>query len=178
MGLMVAAVFARGEDVRLRPIERDDLSFLSEHRNDPQVWRSLGWPKPENHRQEVAFFEDTVCDDQSTHLLVVVDDRPVGMVSFNGEDTDHDSAELGYWIAPSEQGNGYATDAVRTLVEYGFQQRGFHRIEARVFEGNDASRAVLERLGFTHEATIRESQWIGGEYRDVEWFGLLRSEWG
>ncbi|WP_336327930.1 GNAT family N-acetyltransferase [Halovenus sp. HT40] len=174
---MGGPVFVRGEKVRLRPIERDDLSFLSEHRNDPRVWRSLGWPKPENHSQEETFFEETVCDDQSTDLLVTVDDSPVGMVSFNSEATDHDRAELGYWIAPTEQGTGYATDAVRTLVEYGFQQRGFHRIEAEVFERNDASRAVLDRLGFTHEATIREKQWIDGEYRDVEWFGLLRSEW-
>lgn len=174
---MPGPVFARGERVCLRTIEREDLPFIREHKNDPQVWRSLGWPKPENQPQLTDFFEDVIAGGESTHLLVAVDDNPVGMVSFHSQSVPNGRAELGYWIAPPHQGQGYGTDAVETLVEYGFTERRLHRIEARIFAFNERSRALVERVGFVHEGRKRQAQFIDGQYWAVDWFGLLRREW-
>lgn len=168
-------VFLRGETVTLRPVEREDLDFFRAHKNDRRVWQPLGWPKPENSKQLETFFEETICDDEGVHLLVAVDSDPVGHVSF--QTVDEDQAELGYWIAPAEQNNGYGADAVETLVEYGFEQRGLHRAEAGVFEYNDASQALLESLGLSQELRQRDAAFVDGEYQDLLRYDVLASEW-
>jgi RimJ/RimL family protein N-acetyltransferase len=122
-----------------------------------------------------AFYEETICGD-GVHLLVTADDEPVGQVSF--QTLGRHSAELGYWTAPPEQGNGYASDAVETLVEYGFGQRGLHRVEAGVFECNDASQAVLESVGLSQVRRQREATFVDGEYQDILWYDVLAGEWG
>lgn len=174
----MSGAFLEGERVSLRPIERGDLPFIQGEKTDSRVRRSLGWPYPENAAQMAEYFEESLSTEDEVHLLVVGEKEPVGMVSFHDLSADGQRAELGYWIAPDSQGRGYATAAVRLLVEYGFEQRGFHRVEARVFERNAASRAVVEKTGFTHEGRIRDAEFVDGAYRDVDVYGLLAGEFG
>ena len=171
----VGPVFLRGETVALRPIEREDLDFFRAQKNDRRVWQPLGWPKPQNSEHLETFFEETVCGAEGVHLLIAIDGEAVGQVGFHTVDSDQ--AELGYWIAPAEQDNGYGADAVGTLVEYGFEQRGLHRVEAGVFEFNDASQAVLESLGFSRELRQREAAFVNGGYQDLLRYDVLASEW-
>ena len=173
----MTATFLEGERIVLRPIEREDLGFIREEKTDSRVRRSLGWPYPENAAQIAEYFEETLSGEEGVHLLVVGDGAPAGTVSFHEVSDDGRTAELGYWIAPARQGEGYATAAVRLLLAYGFEQRGFHRVEARIFERNEASRAVVEKMGFTHEGRKREAEFIDGAYRDVGLYGLLAGEW-
>jgi len=174
---MPGPVFLDGEAVSLRTIEEEDLEFMQEAVNHPNVWRAIGRSDPVNRAQEREFFEDVVGGDDVVNLLVTTGpETPVGTVSLT-VDQHANRAELGYWIAPVHQSEGYGSEAAGLLVDYGFNQRGFHRIEARVFEFNDPSRRLLESLGFTHEGTHREGQFIDGEYQDVLWYGLLENEW-
>ena len=174
---MPGPVFLDGETVTLRPIEAEDLDFIQRERSDAGVWRTLGWPFPSNREQVEAFHEETISDEETIHLLITVEAEPVGMVSFHDISEGSRRGELGYWVATDAQGNGYATDAVGTLVEYGFRDLGFHRIEAKVFDGNTPSRQVLEALGFTHEGVHREATFADGQFRDVHWYGVLADEW-
>lgn len=175
---MPGPVFLKGEAVDLRTIEEEDLEFMQEAVNDPNVWRGIGYPKPVNMEQEREFFEERVCDDDWVNLLVTTDSAtPVGTVGFTRIDLDRNRAELGYWIAPAHQGEGYGTEAVELLVDYGFEQRAFYRIEARVTECNEPSRRLVESLGFAREGTLRERSFVDGEYRDTHWYGVLRDEW-
>ncbi|MFT4947255.1 MAG: ribosomal-protein-alanine N-acetyltransferase, partial [Natronomonas sp.] len=118
-----------------------------------------------------------VSEDGSVQLLVCVEGDPVGTVGLQFDDGAVRSAELGYWIAPDHHGEGYGTEAAALLTGYGFEERGCHRITARVFEFNDASQALLERLGFREEGRQREAHFADGEYRDVRWYGMLAEEW-
>lgn len=174
---MPGPTFLDGEVVELRTIEEADLAFVQTARSETAVWRTLGWPWPGNREQLDAFFEETISDDETVHLLIAVDGDPVGAVSFHDIDERSRRAELGYWVALAHQGNGYATDAVETLVRYGFRDLGLHRVEAKVFDGNDPSRRVLEKLGFTHEGVHREATFVDGAFRDVHWYGVLAEEW-
>jgi ribosomal-protein-alanine N-acetyltransferase len=174
---MPGPVFLDGETVSLRTIEEEDLPFLQEAINHPSVWRGIGRPDPVNMEQEREFFEEHVSGDDAVALSVTTGpETPVGTVSLTINQEAH-RAELGYWIAPDHQGKGYGTEAAAVLVDYGFRQRGFHRIEARAFEFNEPSRRLLESIGFTHEGTIRDGQFIDGEYQDTLWYGVLEDEW-
>lgn len=174
---MPGPVFLEGEDVSLRTIEEEDLEFLQETINQQAVWRGIGRPTPLNMNQEQSFYEDVVCSDETVNLLITDGETPVGTVGLSNINEQANSAELGYFVAPASQQEGYGSDAVECLVDYGFRHRGFHRIHARVFEFNEASSALLESLGFTKEGVHRESYYIDGKYQDTYWYGLLRDEW-
>ena len=98
------------------------------------------------------------------------------MIGLNGLDEGNGVAELGYWIAPEAWGNGYATDAARTMTEYAFDQRRLRRVQARVVDFNEASARVLEKAGFEREGVHREAVFLDGEHRDVVWYGRLASD--
>ena len=89
----------------------------------------------------------------------------------------HDKGEIGYWIGMPYWGRGYATEAGRAIVRYGFDQWSLHRVEAFHFTRNPASGRVLQKLGMRHEGTLRGDTKKWGEYLDTEMYGVLRSEW-
>jgi RimJ/RimL family protein N-acetyltransferase len=173
---MPGPTFLRGDTVSLRTVEEEDVEFLRDVVNDPDVRRTTLMTAPKNAQQEREFFEEVVSGDDSVDLLVAVDGRPVGMISLNAVDEGNGVAELGYWIAPDEWGNGYATDAARTLTEYAFEQRRLHRVQARVVSFNDASARVLEKAGFEREGVHRETVFVDGDHRDVVWYGRLATD--
>ncbi|MFC6903645.1 GNAT family protein [Halalkalicoccus tibetensis] len=174
---MPDTVFLSGDHVDLRPIEEDDLEFLQRQINDPRVWRAIGRQQPVNAAQEREFFENVVCGDETVNLMVVADGTPVGTIGLNSFDWPSRYAELGYWIAPEHHRKGYGGEAARRVVGYGFDQLGLHRIAARVFAFNEASRGLLESIGFTQEGVHRDGEFVDGEWHDVHWYGYLEDEW-
>jgi ribosomal-protein-alanine N-acetyltransferase len=87
------------------------------------------------------------------------------------------NAELGYWIGVPYWGRGYATEAAREVVRYGFEQLWLHRIYAAHFGNNPASARVLKKIGMSYEGTRREHHRKRGDYEDRVEYGLLVSEW-
>lgn len=86
-------------------------------------------------------------------------------------------AELGYWIGVPYWGQGYATEAARALVDYGFRVMGLHRIVATHFTRNPASGRVMQKLGMRYEGCLREHILKWDHYEDLAVYGLLRDEW-
>ncbi len=89
---------------------------------------------------------------------------------------EHSRAELGYWIGLPYWGNGYATEAAKALVQYGFEILGLHRIFACHFNGNSASARVLRKVGMRHEGSQRAHIVKWGEFIDLEMYGMLASD--
>lgn len=87
------------------------------------------------------------------------------------------AAKLGFAIRHSEWGHGYATDAARALIAFGFGQLELHRISAAAGPENSASIAVIKRLGMTYEGRIRDHVYTGGAWRDSLLYSLLADEW-
>ncbi|MFW6384482.1 MAG: GNAT family N-acetyltransferase [Halodesulfurarchaeum sp.] len=174
---MSEVIFLPGDRVDLRPIEREDLEFLQAAINDPAVRRNLTVRWPLNYEQEAEWFEEQVVSEERINLLIEGEDGPAGTIGL-GEITDHDgTAELGIWLRGADQGKGYGTEASELLLDHAFDELRLHRIEARVFEGNTASRNLWETLGFEHEAVHREAVYLHGEYRDVHRYAMLENEW-
>ena len=87
------------------------------------------------------------------------------------------TGEIGYVFDPRHAGHGYATEAARALLRLGFAELGLHRIIAWVDARNEASAAVLRRLGLRQEAHFVQSDRFKGEWRDELQFAILASEW-
>ena len=175
--------FLEGDEVTLRPIEESDLEFVQRCMNDPRVWRPALDIDPMNYEQGSEFFETVISDSGGVHCLACDDEEPLGVVSLAESQYGPDetararSAELAYWFAPEHHGQGYGSDAAARMVQYAFEDRNLRRLSARAGSFNDASRGLLESLGFEHEGTLREAAWFRGGYHDMLWYGLLRENW-
>lgn len=175
---MPGPVFIRGERVALRTVEEEDLDFLQEQVNDPTIRRFLGPSTPVNGRQEREWFEERGSSDDYASLLVCRDEEPMGTVGLHPRDGDVGvTAEVGIFLAEPFWGEGYGTEAGRLITGYAFDERRHHRVVARVFDGNVGSRRIWEKLGFRHEATHLEAQFVDGEYVDVHRYAVLEGEW-
>jgi RimJ/RimL family protein N-acetyltransferase len=88
----------------------------------------------------------------------------------------HQRAELGYWIGVPYWKMGYATEAARAVVEFGFANLGLHRIHAHYFSENKASGRVLEKIGMRAEGRLRNHFQKWNRFIDVENCGILSEE--
>ncbi len=86
-------------------------------------------------------------------------------------------ANIGYEIAPDLWGRGYATEAARAILKFGFTQLGMHRICAWCVADNTASARVLEKLGMRLEAREREKELIRGQWHDALTYAILEREY-
>mgnify|MGYP003851773773 FL=1 len=170
-------MFIEGETVDLRPIEREDADFLRELSHHPRVRGYAGPDAPESGEAHESALLDRIARDDAVELLVCDGDEPVGDVSLAPIDDRRGWANLGYAVHPDHQGEGYATEAARLIVDHGFAALGLHRVSATIHAGNEASKRVAEKLGFTHEGTKRDDDFLDGEYVDREVYAVLRGEW-
>jgi len=88
----------------------------------------------------------------------------------------HMRAEMGYWIGQPYWGRGYATEAARAVLEYGFHGLGLQRIHACHFTRNPASGKVLVKIGMRHEGVARRHLLRWDRFEDVALYGILREE--
>lgn len=174
---MPGPAFLHGDRVDLHTIEEEDAEFLQAAINDPRVRRGIGMRGPITGHEEREWIEG-LGEEDGVHLLVCRDGEPMGTVGLHdlGEGS-AGTAKVGYWLHPDHHGRGYATEAVELLVGYGFDQHRLHRVTAKVYDFNEASKRVLEKVGFVEEGAHREGTFVDGEYVDVCYFGVLEGEW-
>lgn len=174
---MPGPAFIEGDAVSLRTVEEEDLDFLQRTVNAPNVRRYLGARDPVNGRQEREWFEERASDDGHATLLVCRGEEPMGTVGVHPRGNSGVNAELGVLLAEEFWGHGYGTEASRLATDYAFREKRFHRVFARVFEGNVGSRRIWEKLGFRHEAAFEEAEFIDGEYVTVHHYAALADDW-
>jgi len=90
---------------------------------------------------------------------------------------DHRQGEMGWALGVEYRGRGYATEAARVLMDYGFNSLGLHRIHADTNRDNLASCRVMERLGMRREAQLRDAVHEDGKWVDRVIYGILAEEW-
>jgi len=102
----------------------------------------------------------------------------LGAIGLMGIHKRHARVELGYWIGTPYWNRGYCTEAAGTVVRYGFEELGLHRIYAQHMTRNPASGRVMQKIGMSHEGCLREHAERWGVHVDLEQYGILRSEYG
>lgn len=174
---MPGAVFLEGDRVELRTIEAEDIEFLQTGMNHPAVRTYAGADIPYNRQRYEEQRFDSIASAENLHLLVCSGMDRLGDVSLAPIDERRGWANLGYWIHPDHQGQGYATEAARLVVGHGFNELRLHRISATLVARNEPSKRVVEKLGFVHEGTKRDDAFIEGEFVDREVYALLSDAW-
>lgn len=103
--------------------------------------------------------------------------RVIGDIVLKYVSSDHSQGEVGFIVHPDAQGHGYAPEATETLLRLGFEELGLHRICGRCDLRNDASAAVMRKLGMRQEAHFVENEFFKGEWGDELVYAILASEW-
>jgi len=150
-----------------------DAFDMYEYSRMPETSRFLTW-LPHNDieytKNYLAFVIDKCRAGEFYDWAVVLKDdeeKMIGTCGFSKIDFSNDVGEIGYVINPDYHGNGYATEAAKQIIDFGFKMLKFHRIEAKYIIGNDASLAVMNKCGLSYEGTARGSMLIKGIYRDI-----------
>jgi len=165
--------------LNLRTVKESDLPEITALLNNRTIWLNLRDVVPFPYKLEDAldWYKFISNNKYSLCLTIEVNSRICGVISLDFKpDVYRKAAEIGYWLGEVAWGKGIATEAVRQLTIYAFEQYDLARIEARVFGWNAASKRVLEKVGFTHEGTIRNGVFKDGLLTDEWVMGILRSE--
>jgi diamine N-acetyltransferase len=173
-----------GEKVRLRAIEREDLPRYVEWLADPGVSENLAIQMPMSLVHEERWYEENLRLPIEQQALAV-DARlsrgkweHIGSIGFHQLDKRNRIAECGLFIGPKKYWNkGYGSDALRTLLRYGFDVLNLHAIQLRVMAYNERAIHVYEKIGFVREGTQREVHFYKGQYWDMHLYSILRREW-
>ena len=169
------------ERLRLRPFTFDDEVAVFALVSDPEVARFVRF---EAHRTpaETRWFLESVerhyrrGDPFAWAIVRREDDRLIGSCGFVSQAGERRSAEIGYWLGKPYWGKGYAAEAARALVCFGFEQMGLERVEAKCFLDNRAGQRVIEKLGMKFEGRDR-SERIKGAHPELRVYGIARHDW-
>ena len=85
--------------------------------------------------------------------------------------------EIGFWVGVPYWGNGYCTEAVKSILEYGFNVQGLDRIYAFHFKGNEASGKVLNKIGMKYEGILKKEYWHMGKLKDTLHYGINKTDY-
>ena len=105
------------------------------------------------------------------------DNTLIGHCGFFDIDRSNCSAEISYCLKSGLWGQGIMTEALDTMLKFGFEDYGLNRIVAKVMKDNAGSIKVLQKLGFVQEGILRDSLYKNGQYHDLMIFSILKSEY-
>jgi RimJ/RimL family protein N-acetyltransferase len=166
----------------LRPHRMADLDDLAAFHGDPEVVRFVPWPVRDRAATEETLRVKLTQTELLAHgqwLVLAVEVRGTGTVV--GEVllkwASDRQGEIGFALARSHQGQGYAAEAATAMLGTAFDDLGFHRVSAVVIEDNDASARLLSRLGFRQEARLVDGVHFKGQWATQLVFAMLDDEW-
>lgn len=170
------------ERLVLKQISSAQVGELSLILSDPEVAKNDYFYPTTNETQVMAFIEryQTEWDEQEEITWGIFNkakNELMGTCCLGDLCEITNKAEIGYAVRQNEWGNGYASEAISALIQYGFDAAGLNRIEGLITPGNDASVKVLEKNGFLNEGLLRERDMLKGQLVDSIVMGMLKSDY-
>lgn len=170
------------ERLTLRRLLVRDKDDMFEYAHKPEVTKYLLWSEHEN----VAFTAKYLKYLQTKYrrgeyfdwaLVTKSENKMIGTGGFVTFDVDNNSAEIGYVVSDAYWGQGYATEAVRRIIEFGFEELNLNRIVARHMVGNERSGRVMTKCGMTFEGVQRSAMYVKNRYRDIAQYAIIREDY-
>lgn len=164
----------------LEPWQAPELAAYTERVRDHLApW--LPWARSvtddESARAFLQRHADRQAADEGRIYGIRLDGELVGGMMFRLFDAAAGSCELGAWLAPAARGRGLVTTAASRMIDWAVGVRGLDRVEWLASPRNGPSIAVAERLGMTHEGTLRSVFPLDGRRHDLQVWALLAGEW-
>ena len=171
----------RTERLVLRRLAVADYRDMYEYSKMPETSRYLLWSPHETPRFTKKYLSYLQGQYRSGafHDFAVVEKasgKMIGTCGFTSFDLANNSAEVGYVLSPAVWGRGYAAEALKCVMRFGFHELDLHRMEAKIMDGNNASMRVAEKCGMRREAIHKNAMFIKGGYRTIVEYAILAEE--
>ncbi|EAG6748501.1 spermidine N1-acetyltransferase [Listeria monocytogenes] len=154
-------------DLKLRPLEREDLKFVHRLNNDAKIM-SYWFEEPYEAFVELQELYDKHIHDQSERRFILeLDGQMVGLVELMEIDYIHRRAEFQIIIDPKFQGHGYAVSATKLAMKYAFHVLNMHKLYLVVDKVNEKAIHVYEKVGFIREGELIDEFFVDGTYHDA-----------
>ncbi|EKE8399507.1 spermidine N1-acetyltransferase [Listeria monocytogenes] len=154
-------------DLKLRPLEREDLKFVHRLNNDAKIM-SYWFEEPYEAFVELQELYDKHIHDQSERRFILeLDGQMVGLVELMEIDYIHRRAEFQIIIHPKFQGHGYAVSATKLAMKYAFHVLNLHKLYLVVDKVNEKAIHVYEKVGFIREGELIDEFFVDGTYHDA-----------
>jgi RimJ/RimL family protein N-acetyltransferase len=171
------------ERLILRKIRISDAKEVFKYRSNPSIYKFQGW-KPEKLEDVKEFINKRIAEVPNIpntwyQLGIIIKDTCefIGDIGIHFMDEDNLQVEIGYTLSLENQGKGYATEAITSVINYLFNNLEKHRICASVDPSNIKSIQLLGRIGMRKEAHFKKSLWFNDEWTDDIIYAVLEEEW-
>jgi RimJ/RimL family protein N-acetyltransferase len=174
--------FWQSETIRLRPLTVKDADLISAEEQDSEGVRLYEGKTPPFRSPEFIkeFIEHGIKQPSENILSFAVETLAgalVGEANIRDWNNRNGTFMFGIRIYLKHQRHGYATEAVRLILRYGFHELRCQKANSTMLAVNEASIHLHQKLGFKEEGRIRRSCYTDGQYFDKMWFGLTREEY-
>jgi ribosomal-protein-alanine N-acetyltransferase len=170
------------ERLLLRKLTPEIFDYIYAHYSDAELMAFLGTAneaalaiEKEKHRKGLSTHNKSFC------YFQILDKDTQKIIGWGGYHTwylDHNRAEIGYGLFDDAyKQKGIMSEALKALLDYGFEQMKLHRVEALIGKDNVASLSLVQKFGFTQEGLLREHYFTNNTMEDSVVFGLLKQEY-
>ncbi|MFC1725393.1 GNAT family N-acetyltransferase [candidate division KSB1 bacterium] len=173
----------KSERILLRYLKESDLAEFLSYRSRPEIAEYQFWgPFTEKDARDYILKyknEPPWLSGSWTQLGIVLlkEDKLIGDCALRIDSIEPRIGEIGFNLSPDYQGKGYASEAVRALLDYTFDTLNMHRIMGVTDSRNTASVKLMERIGMRKEAHFVKNIWFKGVWGDEYLFAVLKEEW-
>ena len=167
-----------GDNIYLSPRHIEDVEKYTEWLNDFQVTDYTGRSANVLTLEgEKKYLEQHINDEASFAIIRIEDDQIIGSISLEQISHVHRGATLGIFIGDkSGRNKGYGTEAVKLILDYGFNYLNLHSIRLSVFGNNERAIACYKKCGFKEVGRFREKKYVNGKYIDIVLMDILEQE--
>ncbi len=172
----------KSSKVFLSKIEKNDMQYIYEWFSDIEFLKYYDYmpPIPQKKEEVDITFNDYEKNEESCVFAIRLNDtnQIIGIAGFDDIIKENKVATLFIGIGNKDvRGNGYGKEALNILLEYGFNELDFYRIQLNVLEFNSAAISLYEKAGFIKEGVYREFVVRNNKRYDLLLYGILKSEW-
>ncbi len=170
----------KGKKVYLGPVSESHLPILLRWMNDLDVTKYLTTAALNLNEEAEKKWRKKIKEDPSHHhygIFLADSDKFIGGVSYKDTDPVHRTATLGIVIGEKDQwGKGYGTEAIKLMLDYGFNVLNFNNVFLSVYSFNERALKVYENTGFRVIGKRRKSKFLAGKYHDEIFMDILAED--
>lgn len=166
----------------LRGFTENDISDIFEYASIPEVTKFLPWQTHKTNNDPIDFlkmskemFEKQ--DNIDFAIELKSEKKVIGGITIRKWNDENRCADVGYVLSPKYWNKGIMTEAIKRMIQFGFDELDANRVEAHCDENNFGSYRAMEKAGMKYEGTLRKKVFMKGKFVNMKFYSILKEEY-
>ncbi len=170
------------ERLVLRKLLYKDVNDIYSYAHDEEVAQYVMWDAHHSELETLEFLNVVIelynkNEPAPWGIELKETKKIIGTIGFVSLESEHNKAEVGYTLAKQYWNKGITTEALKKVIQFGFEKMRLNRIEAKCIKENEQSIKVLLKAGMKEEGLLRQYLYLKKDFRDIKIFSILKSEY-